>query len=726
MHRLILAPNLAPKTTRRDFLKVVAGAGLILGMRLPLAEATAAGESSVETSNGFQPNAFVRVGEDDTVTVVVKHLEMGQGSHTGLATLVAEELDAAWAQIVTESAPADTERYKNLFWGSQGTGGSSAMANSFRQMRAAGATARKMLVAAAAEKWQVPVGEITVSQGVIRHGEHHAKFGELASLAAKQAVPAPEEIALKDPKDFVLIGRQKLARKDGGKTDGSAKFTQDVQLPGMLTAVVAHPPRFGAKVKSVDATQAKAMANVVDVVQIPSGVAVLAKDFWSASQARDALTVEWDESGAFTLGSEEILAKFKTLAEKPGVVARNDGDCAKAFQNAAKVIEAEYEFPYLAHAAMEPMNCVALVTEQGCEVWNGEQMQTLDQSQIAAAVGVPPAQVKIHMLYAGGSFGRRACPQADYVLEAVHIAKAKPGTPVKLVWTREDDTRGGFYRPMYFHRVRAALDEKGYPLAWEQRIVGQSILDGTPFEPFMVKNGVDKTSVEGASTLPYQIPNLKVDLHSVKLGVPVLWWRSVGHTHTAFSTETFFDRIAKAGGQDPVALRMKLLEGHPRHQGVLKLVAEKAGWDRELPKGWGRGVAVHESFNSFAAQVAEVSLDDNGGFKVERIVCAVDCGLAINPDIIKAQIEGGIGFGLSPVLMSALTLKDGQVVESNFHDYSVLRISQMPKIEVYIVPSVEAPTGVGEPGVPPVAPAVANALSDASGQWFGRLPLKLA
>jgi len=352
-------------------------------------------------------------------------------------------------------------------------------------------------------------------------------------------------------------------------------------------------------------------------------------------------------------------------------------------------------------------------------------MQTNDQALVAATLGLKPEQVKINMLYAGSSFGRRANPAADYVLEAVHIAKAKAGTPVKLVWTREDDTHGGYYRPMYLHQVRAGIDKDGKPVAWEQRIVGQSILAGTPFEPFMVKDGVDATSVEGAHNMPYKIPNQTVDLHSVKLGVPVLWWRSVGHTHTAFSTETFLDQLAHAAGKDPVEYRMELLEDHPRHQGVLKLAAEKAGWGSELPKGWGRGIAVHESFNSFAAEVAEVSVKEDGSFKVERIVCAIDCGVAVNPDIIKAQMEGGIGFGLSPTLMSELTLKAGKVAQSNFHDYQVLRINQMPKIEVHIVPSAKPPTGVGEPGVPPVAPAVANALTAATGKAFTQMPIKM-
>ncbi len=714
-------------SSRRDFLKLVTtvGAGLTLAMNLPVA--LAADAAVTVTAGDFEPNAFVRIGTDNSVTVIMKHLEMGQGTFTGLATLLAEELDADWSQVVAEGAPADAARYNNLNWGTmQGTGGSSAMANSFLQMRTAGATARAMLIEAAAQRWKVPATEIQVSQGILSHAAsgNSAAFGELVELAAQQPIPDAQSLRLKDPADFAYIG-QSLPRLDRGKTDGSALFTQDLQLEGMLTALVAHPPRFGGKVKQFDAAKALVSPGVVDVVQIPSGIAVLATDFWSAKKGRDLLSIDWDESAAFAGSTDDILREYRALAEQPGAVARTDGDATEALANATTVVEAVFDMPYLAHAAMEPMNAVALVNDAGCEIWNGEQFHTVDQATVAAALGLKPEQVKINMLLAGGSFGRRANPHSDYVLEAAQIAKARRGTPVKLVWTREDDTRAGYYRPLYVHKVRAGLDASGNPVAWEQRIVGQSIGKGTAFEAFIVKDGIDATSVEGASTLPYQIPNMQVELHTVDQGVPVQWWRSVGHTHTAFSTEVIIDELARAAKQDPVDFRLKLLAQHPRHLGVLKLAAEKADWGSELPKGWGRGVAVHESFNSFVAQVAEVSVQDNGSFKVERVVCAVDCGLAINPDIIRAQMEGGIGFGLSAALLSEITLKDGQVVQSNFHDYQVLRINQMPTIEVHIVPSAEPPTGVGEPGTPPIAPAVANALSAVTGQRFQHLPLKL-
>lgn len=712
--------------SRRGFLQ--GAAGLTLGLALPgvgLAARPGAAAAS------FEPTPFLRIGADNTVTVISKHLEMGQGTYTGLATIVAEELDAAWAQVKVEGAPADARRYKNLAFGAQGTGGSTAMANSWGQMRETGATARAMLVSAAAKRWQVPAAEITVAEGVLRHAAsgRQATFGELAEAASRETVPA--RVTLKDPKDFRLIGRRAPRKDSAAKTDGSAQFTQDVHLPGMLVAVVAHAPRFGGQVKAFDASRAKAVKGVVDVVAIPGGVAVLARDTWSARKGRDALGVEWDDSAAFKLGSDEILARYRELAARPGLVARSDGDTAGAFAGAARVVSASYDFPYLAHAAMEPMNCVVQRTDDGLEVWNGEQFQTVDQATLAAMFGLPPEKVKINMLYAGGSFGRRACTQSDYLREAAAIVKAS-GTraPVKLVWMREDDMKAGYYRPLFHHRIEAALDADGSIRGWRHRLVGQSIIAGSAFEPAMVKNGIDAVSVEGAANLPYAIPNLQVELHTpTDIKVPVLWWRSVGSTHTAYSTETFLDRLAAESKQDPVALRLKLLGKHPRHTAVLRLAAEKAGWGEPLAAGKpgerrGRGVAVHESFHSFVAQVAEVTVKADGSVKVDRIVSAVDCGLAINPDNVRAQVEGSVGFALSAALHGEITLKDGVVEQGNFGDYAPIRIDEMPKVEVHIVQSAENPTGIGEPGVPPVAPAVANAIAAATGKWLTRLPFQ--
>ncbi len=713
----------ATTTSRRRFLQAGAasGAALVVGFnwtagRMKTAAAQAAGT--------FAPNAFVRIGRDNIVTVIAKHLEMGQGSYTGLATILAEELDADWAQVRVESAPADATRYNNTLWGPvQGTGGSSAIANSYEQLRKAGATARAMLVQAAAQAWSVPPGAIGVDRGVVIHpaSGRSARFGELAERAA--TLTPPNDVPLKDPSKFRLIGAASMPRVDTkAKCNGTARFALDVKPPGALTALIARPPLFGATVKSFNADKAKAVAGVTDVVQVPAGVAVVAQDFWAARKGREALEVEWDDSKAEKRGSAELIAEYKRLAATPGTVARKDGDAERALSGAAKTVEAVFEFPYLAHTPMEPLNCVVQLSANSCEIWAGDQFQTVDQANAATAAGLKPEQVKINTVFAGGSFGRRANPASDYIVEGVTVAKAIGGrAPVKLVWTREDDLRGGRYRPLYVHAMRATLDAQGNPLAWHHRIVGQSILAGTPFEPMMVKNGVDMTSVEGAQNLPYGIPNLSVELHTTKVGVPVLWWRSVGSTHTAFATEVLIDELAVSAGKDPYEFRRGLLAKHPRHLAALDLAAEKAGWRTPLPQGRTRGIAVHESFGSFVAQVAEISM--NGGeVKVERVVCAVDCGIAINPDVIRAQMEGGIGFGLGAALAEAITIDGGRVEQSNFDDYTPLRIDQMPKVEVHIVQSVEPPTGVGEPGVPPIAPAVANAIAAATGQRIRSLP----
>jgi len=726
--------------SRRLFLvrTLATGAGLTLGMVLtgggradpavPPGGGPGMAAAAPPAALRFAPNAFVRIADDDRVTVIIKHLEMGQGTYTGLATLVAEELDAAWSQIDVEGAPADAALYNNLFWGRmQGTGGSTAMANSFEQMRQAGAAARHMLVAAAARSWAVPAEEIEVRDGKLSHpaSGRESGFGALAAAAAQE--PVPETVFLKEPEEFRLIGTR-VSRKDSrAKVNGSALFTMDVQLPGMLTALVAYPPRFGARLDTYVTHKARRMPGVVDVVFVPAGVAVLARDFWSASRARDALRLNWDESKAFKQGSAGIETQYRKLAGKPGKAARNDGDVAGALEGAATRVETTLAFPYLAHAAMEPMNCVMQRTPDGVEIWNGEQSQTQDQQAVAKVFGIAPEQVKINMLYAGGSFGRRANPDSDYLVETATIVKAIDGrAPVKLVRTREDDLRAGYYRPLFVHRLEAGLDGDGNPVAWRQRIVGQSIATGTAFEGALIKDGVDVTSVEGAANLPYAIPNLRVELHSPRHPVPVQWWRSVGSTHTAFAVETFIDRLAATAGRDPLEYRRRLLQGHPRHLGVLELAAEKAGWGAELPAGRGRGIAVHESFNSFVAQVAEVTVREDQSFSVDRVVIAVDCGIAVNPDIVRAQMEGGMAFGLSAALHGELTLDQGRVVQSNFHDYRLLGIDEMPKVEVHIVPSAQPPTGVGEPATPVIAPAVANALSAVTGHWFERLPLRLS
>ncbi len=714
--------------SRRRFLQ--RGAGLTLGFCLPGIALSAEAAGSADAAARFAPNAFLRIGSDNIVTVISKHLEMGQGSYTGLATILADELDADWSLVRVEGAPADASRYNNLLWGPmQGTGGSSAIANSWEQLRKAGATGRAMLVSAAAKQWGVEEDQIQVRDSLVSHpgSGRSASFGELAPAAAAESVPA--EVLLKDPSEFHLIGKQAPRQDSPDKTDGTARFTQDLFLPEMQVAVVAHPPRFGARVKSFRADRAKSVKGVIDVVEIPQGVAVLARDTWSAKKGRDALSVVWDDESAFKLGSSEILERYRELAKQPGLVAHQEGDAAQALASAAKLIRSDYDFPYLAHAAMEPMDCVIRLNADGCELWNGEQMQTVDQLALASFFGLKPEQVSIHMLYAGGSFGRRASKQSDYVMEAAQIVKAIGGrAPVKLVWLREDDMRAGYYRPLFHHRLEAALDDQGALIGWRHRLVGQSIMEGSPMAG-MIKNGIDPVSVEGAANLPYAIPNLQVELHTpTDIGVPVLWWRSVGSTHTAFSTETFLDEIAAATGRDPVAWRLELLADHPRHADVLKLAAEKAGWDRPLRKTpglrRGRGVALHESFRTFVAQVAEVSVSEDGSVKVERVVCAVDCGVAVNPDNIRAQVEGSVGFALGAALHQEITLNQGRVEQDNFDNFPLLRIEEMPRVEVHIVASDAAPTGIGEPGVPPLAPAVANAIAAATGKRLRRLPFR--
>ena len=538
------------KLTRREFLKVSAavGGGLLIGFYLPGRLQAATAENAVE----FAPNAFLRIAPDNIVTVIVKHLEMGQGVYTGLPTIVADELDADWGQIRVESAPADVTHYANLAWGgtAQGTGGSTSLTNSWEQLRHAGATARAMLVSAAAQMWNVKPTTLRTDKGYVidTKRKRQASYGDLATLAA--TLTPPRDVPLKSPKDWKLIGKQ-VPRKDSvDKATGRAIYANDIRLPGMLTALVARPPLFGAKVSGFNAEQVKAMPNVKAVVTIPQGVAVVATDFWSAKQARDALRVEWDESTAEKRSSDELLAYYHELAKNPGAVAHRQGDITKGLGGAAKKLEAVFEFPYLAHAPMEPLACVVRLSDNACEIWAGSQQQTLDQAIAARVAGLKPDQVTIHTLLAGGSFGRHANPTADYIAEGVAVAKATraQNAPIRLMWTREDDIRGGYYRPMYVHTIAAGLDQRGQPVAWQHRIVGQSILTGTAFGG-MIKDGIDATSVEGAANLPYAIPNMLVDLHTTQVGVPVLWWRSVGSTHTAFSTEAHDQRTGRRGRQ---------------------------------------------------------------------------------------------------------------------------------------------------------------------------------
>ncbi len=717
--------------SRRSFLKAagIGGGALVIGAHVPLSALAAEGAApKIVGPADPRPQLFVVIAPDNSVTVLAKHLDKGQGIVTGLATIVAEELDADWAQVRGAFAPADSKLYGNHFFGIQGTGGSTAVANSWDELRMAGAAARAMLVATAAARWSVPAGEVTVAKGVVSHAKSGRTFtfGDLATDAAK--LPVPQTVALKNPKDYVLIGNPALHRLDHvSKTDGTAIFSMDIRRPGQVTAVLARSPRFGGTVKSVDDKAARAVPGVLDVLTLPVGVAVVAKNTWAAIKGREALTIAWDDSKAETRGTEQMLADYRKLAATPGAVAANTGNTAKALAGDVTVVEAEFTFPYLAHAPMEPLNAVvALNPEGGCTIWAGSQFQGIEQPVAAHILGCKPEQVKIETQWAGGSFGRRATTTADYIAEAVIVAKAYAKAPVHLVWTREDDIKGGRYRPLFLHTIKAAVDKSGALVAWRQSIVGQSFMAGTPFEPVMVKNGVDATMVEGASDMAYAVPNLAVEAHSPASPVTTLWWRSVGHTHTAYAKEVMIDRLAKAAGTDPLAFRLALLKDHPRMAAVLKLAAEKAGWGKPLAKGQGRGIAVHESFNTYVAHVAEVTVSDKGQIKVDRVVVAVDCGEVVNPDIVKAQMEGGTGWGIGHALRGEITMTDGLVDQSNFDGYLPLRMSDMPPVEVHIVPSHERPTGAGEPGVPTAAPAVANAVFQATGKPLQHLPFSRA
>lgn len=715
-----------PKASRRSFLLGAAAVsgGFVVG-------AFPGGKALAQAANAARPAinplmGYVRIGADNTVTAIAAHMDMGQGIYHATATLVAEEIGADWSQMRATGGAGNTALYGNLEWGGavQGTGGSTGTPSSYMRYRKAGAAAREMLVAAAADEWKVPAGEIKVEKGVLTHASgRRATFGQLAAKAATMPVPADPK--LKDPKDFVFIGNEKLTKVDTrGKTNGQQQFTADINLPGMLTAVMIHPPLFGATVKSVDVAAAKAVPGVVDVITIPRGVAVVARGMWAALKGREKVVVQWDDAKAEKRSTDQLMAEYRKLSEGAGkAVARDDGNANRAISNAAKTLEATYEFPYLAHAALEPLNAVVSRNSDGIiEIWGGHQMPDIYQGIAARIAGVTPDKVRMHVMKTGGGFGRRAVIDADVIAEAVSIAKAMNfSAPVKVQWTREEDTRGGRYRPAYVHALKAGLDAQGNLVGWQNHIVGQSIIAGTPFEGGYVKNGVDLTSVEGASNLPYEIANQKVELTTTTVGVPVLWWRAVGSTHTAYAVEAFLDEVAEAAGKDPVAFRLAMLGKHPRHAAVLRLAAEKAGWNTPAPAGRFRGVALAESFNTIVAQVAEVSVS-GGRVKVERVVCALDCGVVVNPDNVRAQIEGGIGFGLGAVLKSKLTLDKGAVVEGNFDGYEVLRLEEMPRVEVHIVASGEKPTGVGEPGVPPIGPAVANAYYAATKKRIRALP----
>jgi isoquinoline 1-oxidoreductase beta subunit len=704
--------------TRRQFIQTGAllGGGLVLACHLPFGR----NDAWAESAETFAPNAYLRIGSDGSITIIVNKSEMGQGVYTALPMLVAEELCCDWRTVTFRASPVAPEYNHAQFGPIMVTGGSSSVRSEWERLSLAGAAAREMLIEAAAKQWQIDPSRCRADNGfVISPSGSRLGFGALAVKAAQ--LPVPKEPKLKNGKKN-LLGTPAKRLDSPAKINGTARFGIDVHEPGMLTVVIARPPVFGGRVAHFNADMAKAHPGVRAVVAVEAGIAVAADDFWQALKGRDLLEISWDDGTWGTISTPAMHVEYARLAETPGLIARRDGDAPGVLAGHPDKIEAVFSVPYLAHATMEPLNCFVDLRKDGCLIRTGSQFQTVDRAAAAKVAGLKPEQITFETTFLGGGFGRRACTGSDFVIEAVQVAKAL-GQPVKVIRTREDDMRAGYYRPMWSDRVEVCLDRKGYPLAWLHRIVGQSIIAGTPFEGAMIKEGIDHTSVEGASDTPYDIPNLQVELHSPKNGVPVLWWRSVGHSHTAFVMETLMDDLARKAGIDPYQYRRTLLAKHPRNLKVLQTAAEKAGWGKPLPKGRGRGIAVHESFGSFVAQAAEVSLDKNGAIKVHRVVCAVDCGRIVNPDIIKAQMESGIIFGLSAALHGAITLKNGRVEQGNFDSYPLVRMAAAPKIEVHIVASDETPGGVGEPGVPPIAPAVANALFALSGARVRTLPL---
>ena len=708
-----------PKLDRRDFLKSgAAGAvGLVIGFYLPGSRAVA--ELAPVAPGASALNAWIRIASDESVTIVIDKSEMGQGIITSLSMLAAEELECDWKKIRWEFAPAD-KAYFNTIFGMQGTGGSMSIRASWKPMSQAGASAREMLIAAAAQKWGVDKTACRVENGAVINTvtKARASYGSLADAAAK--LPVPADVPLKDPKTYKLVGKATKRLDTPIKTNGRAEFGLDVRRPGMLHAVVARCPVFGGKVASFDASKAKGMPGVKSVIQISTGVAVIADNTWNAMEGRRALDIKWDEGPNGSLTSAGIRKLFAERAEKPGAVARKDGDVPAAMGTADRKIAAVYEAPYQAHVTMEPMNCTADVGAGSCDVWVPTQFQTVNQNTAAKITGLKPEQVHIHTTYLGGGFGRRA--EQDFVIEAVESSKAV-GAPVQVTFSREDDVQHDMYRPASYCRFSAGLDAEGWPVAWNARIASPSIMTRF-FGPGALKNGVDESSVEGVSDIAYAIPNLLVDYQLTEPGIPVGFWRSVGASQNGFFSESFVDEIAAASGKDPYQFRRKLLATAPRHLGVLELAAAKADWGKPLAAGRFRGIAVVKAFDTYVAEVVEISVAREGTVQVHRVVCAVDCGRVINPATVEAQMQGAIVYGLTAALKGGITIDRGRVQQSNFSDYDLWRMNEMPHVEVHIVPSEESPTGCGEPGVPPVAPAVCNAIFAATGKRIRSLPVR--
>ncbi|MBS1564454.1 MAG: xanthine dehydrogenase family protein molybdopterin-binding subunit [Bacteroidetes bacterium] len=704
--------------SRRKFLQSgsLLGGGLLLSFYIPAAGKMARKTGAVES---FIPNAYLHIAPDNTITVTLSHVEMGQGIWTTLPMLLADELDADIKTIQVRHSGVD-KAYNHTAFGIIITGGSSSTWSEFDRYRKAGAAARIMLTQAAAKRAGVAVTDCKTANGYVLAGGKQFSYGELAADAAQ--LPAPADVPLRPAAEWKYIGKG-AKRLDGpAKVNGTAKFGIDVQFPGLLTAVVVHAPVFGGKVKSFNSVKALAIKGVREVVEIPTGVAVIADNFWAADKGRKALTIVWEDGPGAKLSTRGQTARYRQLAQTDGMPAQKKGDAAAALAKARKTFSAEFVFPYLAHAPMEPLNVTVKIGDNACEIWTGTQMPGIDQAAAANILGLKPEQVTMNVVFLGGGFGRRATPTSDFVSEAVHIAKASRNKFVKMVWTREDDLKGGYYRPFFVHNVKVAVDGSGLPVAWRHNIAGQSILGGTPFAG-MIKNGIDETSVEGVSGSPYlsSVPDHFVGLHTTTEVVPVLWYRSVGNTHTAFVMECMIDQLAHEAGKDPVECRRGMFKEHKRHLAALDLVAEKAHWSDAPAAGRYKGVAVHEAFGSFVAIIAEVSIQDKK-VRVHKVDCAIDCGLAVNPDGVRAQMESGILFGLTMALYSELTIEGGRLQQNNFYDYRIARMNESPEMNVYIVDSTEKMGGAGECAVPPTAPAIANAVFAATGLRIYNLP----
>jgi isoquinoline 1-oxidoreductase beta subunit len=706
-----------PNLSRRTFLRAgaAAGGGLLVSFYVP----ALIGEAAAADAEGFAPNAFVRIDRAGKVTLIMSQVEMGQGTYTSMPMLIAEELEVGLDQVHLEHAPPDDELYGNPLIGFQATGGSTSVPGFWEPLRRAGATARSMLVSAAAATWKVDAASCHAARGTVTHMPTGRRLGYGAVGDKAATLPVPNDVALKDPKDFTLIGTPAKRLDAPDKVNGRAEFGIDVKVPGMKIATVAACPVIGGKLASVDDSKAKAVKGVRQIVRLDNAVAVVADHMGAAKKGLAALHITWDSGASAHFSSADLIAKLETAAQNQGVVARQEGDAAKAMEGAAQKIEAVYQLPLLAHAAMEPMNCTVHVRADGCDVWVGTQVATRARATAAEVTGLPLEKVQVHNHLIGGGFGRRL--DVDGITQAVQIAR-QVKSPVKVVWTREEDIQHDVYRPYYYDRLSTGLDEQGNPVAWTHRVAGSSIL--ARWAPPAFKDGIDSDAVEGAAG-PYDFPNLLIDYvrQEPPPGLTTGWWRGVGMTHNAFMVEGFIDELAAMAKKDPVSYRRSLLGKAPRARAVLDLAAEKAGWGQPMPAGSGRGVSVIFGFGSYVAQVAEVAVGPDGKVRVQRVVCAVDCGRIVNPDTVKAQIEGGAIFGITAALHGEITLKDGRVQQSNFDSYQMLRIDETPTIEVYLIDSAEPPGGMGEPSTATIAPAVVNAIFAATGKRLRKLPI---